>query len=197
MVADFAASVRLLDAHGSKPMFQAKRPNPRHAPTPQCRGIHFFTKNLSIMTLEERIMEDLKEAMKAKDEDTKRGIRAIKAAILLAKTDGSGEAMDEAREVRILQKLAKQRKESLEIYEQQGREDLAAVERAEIAVIEKYLPKMMDAAEIEAVVRRVIEETGATSPKDMGKVMGPANKELAGKAEGKLISEIVKRLLTA
>lgn len=149
------------------------------------------------MTLEERIMEDLKEAMKAKDEDTKRGIRAIKAAILLAKTDGSGEAMDEAREVRILQKLAKQRKESLEIYEQQGREDLAAVERAEIAVIEKYLPKMMDAAEIEAVVRRVIEETGATSPKDMGKVMGPANKELAGKAEGKLISEIVKRLLTA
>lgn len=147
------------------------------------------------MTLEERIMEDLKDAMKNKDEAAKRGIRAIKAAILLAKTDGSGEALNEEKEIKILQKLVKQRKDSLEIYEKQGREDLAVVEREEIQIIEKYLPKQLDEAELEAILKKIIEATGAEGVKDMGKVMGAATKELAGKADGKLISQVVRRLL--
>lgn len=142
-------------------------------------------------------MDDLKEAMKAKDEGAKRGIRAIKAAILLANTDGSGLEMNEERENKLLQKLVKQRRESLEIYEQQGREDLATTEREEIAIIEKYLPKQLDEAGVAAVIKKLIEATGATGMKDMGKVMGAATKELAGKADGKLVSEVVKRLLTA
>lgn len=148
------------------------------------------------MSLEEKIMQDLKEAMKAKDEAALRGIRAIKSAILIAKTDGSGNVIDEAREIQMLQKLVKQRKESLEIYEKQNREDLAKVEREEIAVIEKYLPKQMDAAELTAALKQIIAEVGATSAKDMGKVMGAASKAFAGKADGKLISEIVKQLLS-
>ncbi|HMO41209.1 MAG TPA: GatB/YqeY domain-containing protein [Saprospiraceae bacterium] len=147
------------------------------------------------MTLEEKIMQDLKAAMKAKDEAALRSIRAVKAAILLAKTDGSGQAIDEAREMQIVQKLVKQRKESLEIFEREGREDLAQKEREEIAVIEKYLPAQMSEAEIEAALRPIITETGASSLKDLGKVMGVASKQLAGKADGKLISQIVKRLL--
>lgn len=147
------------------------------------------------MTLEERIMEDLKDAMKNKDEAAKRGIRAIKAAILLAKTDGSGEALNEEKEIKLLQKLVKQRKDSLEIYEKQGREDLAVVEREEIQIIEKYLPKQLDEAELEAILKKIIEATGAEGMKDMGKVMGAATKELAGKADGKLISQVVRRLL--
>lgn len=147
------------------------------------------------MTLEERIMEDLKDAMKNKDEAAKRGIRAIKAAILLAKTDGSGEALNEEKEIKLLQKLVKQRKDSLEIYEKQGREDLAIVEREEIQIIEKYLPKQLDEAELEAILKKIIEATGAEGMKDMGKVMGAATKELAGKADGKLISQVVRRLL--
>jgi uncharacterized protein YqeY len=148
------------------------------------------------MSLEEKIMQDLKEAMKAKDEAALRGIRAIKSAILIAKTDGSGNVIDEAREIQMLQKLVKQRKESLEIYEKQNREDLAKVEREEIAVIEKYLPKQMDAAELTAALKQIIAEVGASSAKDMGKVMGAASKAFAGKADGKLISEIVKQLLS-
>ncbi len=147
------------------------------------------------MTLEERIMQDLKEAMKAKDEAALRGIRAIKAAILLAKTDGSGKPIDAEREIQILQKLVKQRKESLEIYEKQNREDLAKIEREEIAIIEKYLPQQMSEEELEAELRLVISEVGATSAKDLGKVMGIASKRFAGRADGKLISQIVKRLL--
>jgi hypothetical protein len=147
------------------------------------------------MSLEERIMEDLKDAMKNKDEAAKRGIRAIKAAILLAKTDGSGQEMNEEREVKLLQKLIKQRRDSLEIYEKQGREDLAVVEREEIGVIEKYLPKQLSEAELEAVLKKIIEATGAAGMKDMGKVMGAASKELAGKADGRLISQVVKKLL--
>jgi len=148
------------------------------------------------MSLEEKIMQDLKEAMKAKDEAALRGIRAIKSAILIAKTDGSGVAIDEAREIQMLQKLVKQRKESLEIYEKQNREDLAKVEREEIAVIEKYLPKQMDAEELTAALKQIITEVGASSAKDMGKVMGAASKAFAGKADGKLISEIVKQILS-
>jgi uncharacterized protein len=147
------------------------------------------------MTLEQRINEDLKTAMKAKDEVALRGIRAIKSAIMLVKTDGSGQAIDEAREVQILQKLVKTRQESLNVYVKNNREDLAAIERAEIEVIKPYLPVMLEGAELEAIVRQIIADTGATSAKDMGKVMGAANKQLAGKAEGRAISEAVKRLL--
>lgn len=147
------------------------------------------------MTLEERIMNDLKEAMKNKDEASKRGIRAIKAAILLAKTDGSGEEINDEKEIKILQKLVKQRRDSLEIYEKQGREDLAVVEREEIDVIERYLPKQLDEAELEVVLKKIIADTGAEGMKDMGKVMGAATKELAGKADGKLISQVVRKLL--
>ena len=148
------------------------------------------------MTLEERIMNDLKEAMKNKDEASKRGIRAIKAAILLAKTDGSGEEINDEKEIKILQKLVKQRRDSLEIYEKQGREDLAVVEREEIDVIERYLPKQLDEAELEVVLKKIIADTGAEGMKDMGKVMGAATKELAGKADGKLISQVVRKLLS-
>ena len=147
------------------------------------------------MTLEEQIAKDLVAAMKAKDEVALRGIRAIKSAILLLKTDGSGQAIDDAKEVQLLQKLVKTRQESFDIYTKNGREDLAAREKEEIDVIKKYLPAMLEGAELEAVLRKIIEETGATSAKDMGKVMGAANKQLAGKADGRAISEIVKQLL--
>ena len=133
--------------------------------------------------------------MKAKDEVALRGIRAIKSAILLLKTDGSGQAIDEAKEVQLLQKLVKTRQESFDIYTKNGREDLAVREKEEIDVIKKYLPAMLEGAELEEVLRQIVEETGATSAKDMGKVMGAANKQLAGKADGRAISEIVKKLL--
>ncbi len=148
------------------------------------------------MSLEKKIMEDLKAAMKAKDQAALRGIRAVKAEIMLAKTDGSGEEMNEAKEIKILQKLVKQRKDSLEIYEKQNREDLAKIEREEIPVIEKYLPKQMDEAELEEVIKALVEQVGASSMADMGKVMGMASKQLAGKADGKTISTVVRRLLS-
>ena len=147
------------------------------------------------MTLEEKIMQDLKEAMKARDEAALRGIRAVKAAILLVKTDGSGRPIDTEREIQILQKLVKQRKESLEIFEKQNREDLAKKERDEIAVIEKYLPQQMNESELETILQEIIDKVGATSVKDLGKVMGLASKELAGKADGKMIAQVTKRLL--
>lgn len=147
------------------------------------------------MTLEERINKDLVVAMKAKDEVSLRGIRAIKTVIQLAKTDGTGQTIDETREVQMLQKLVKTRQESLDIYEKNGRAELAQIEKEEIEVIRKYLPAMLEGAELEAIIQRIITETGAESARDMGKVMGAANKELAGKAEGRAISEIVKRLL--
>ena len=149
------------------------------------------------MTLEEKINGDLKAAMKAKDQAALRGIRAIKSAILLAKTDGSGAEITEAVEIKMLQKLIKQRKDSLEIYEKQGREDLAVKEREEISTIEKYLPEQMGVEELTGIIRQIIENTGASSMKDMGKVMGMASKQLAGKADGKTISTIVKNILTA
>lgn len=147
------------------------------------------------MSLEEKINKDLVVAMKAKDEVTLRSIRAIKSVIQLAKTDGSGQAIDEAREVAMLQKLVKSRQESLDIYTKNGRPELAEKEREEIEVIRKYLPQMLEGEALEAVVRGIIAEVGATSAKDMGKVMGVASKQLAGKAEGRAISETVKRLL--
>lgn len=147
------------------------------------------------MSLEEKINQDLVVAMKAKDEVALRGIRAIKSAILLAKTDGSGQAIDEAREIQMLQKLVKTRQESYDIYTKNARPELAAKELEEIDVIKRYLPKMIEGAELEGILKQIIAETGATSAKDMGKVMGTANKQLAGKAEGRAISEIVKKLL--
>lgn len=147
--------------------------------------------------LEERINKDLVVAMKAKDEVALRGIRAIKSAILLAKTDGSGQALDEAREVQMLQKLLKSRQDSYDIYIQNNRAELAQKELEEIEVIKRYLPAMLEGAELEAVLRGIIAEVGAESPKDMGKVMGAASKKLAGKADGRLISETVKTLLGA
>lgn len=147
------------------------------------------------MTLEERIAKDLVAAMKAKEEATVRGIRAIKAAILLAKTDGSGQAIDEAREIQMLQKLVKTRQESFDVYTKNNRPELAKTEAEEIEVLRLYLPKMLEGAELEAVVKEIIAEVGATSQKDMGKVMGVASKKLAGKAEGRAISEMVKSLL--
>ncbi|MFT5164888.1 MAG: hypothetical protein ACI8P3_000111 [Saprospiraceae bacterium] len=148
------------------------------------------------MSLEVKINNDLKEAMKAKNQVALRGIRAIKSAILILKTDGSGEEVDEEKEIKLLQRLVKQRKESLDIFEKQNREDLAVKEREEIEVIEKYLPAQMDVAELESIIKQIIEQTGAGSMKDMGKVMGIASQKLAGKADGKAISTIVKTLLS-
>ena len=149
------------------------------------------------MSLEQKVMVDLKTAMLAKDEKGLRSLRAIKAAILLAKTsEGAGGDLKEEDETRLLQKLVKQRKDSLEIYEQQNREDLAIKEREEIEVIEKFLPKQLSADEIKMELSAIIKEVGATSPADMGKVMGAATKRLAGKADGKTISALVKELLS-
>lgn len=148
------------------------------------------------MSLEQKVMADLKTAMLAKDEKALRALRAIKSAIILAKTaEGAGGEIKEEDEIKLLQKLVKQRKDSLEIYEKQNREDLASKEKEEIEVIEKFLPKQMDAAELKSVIEKIISESGASSPSDMGKVMGIANKHLAGKAEGKTIAGIVKELL--
>ncbi len=148
------------------------------------------------MTLEEKITTDLKTAMKAKDPVSLRSIRAIKAALLLAKTDGSGQIMDATAEIKLLQNLVKQRQDSLNIYQQQGRNDLAATEVEEIEVISRYLPSAMDETELTALVQTVIEKTAATSVKDMGKVMAAASAEVAGRADGKAISAVVKKLLS-
>ena len=149
------------------------------------------------MSLQTKVMEALKEAMKAKDTVALESLRAIKSAILLAKTEaGAAEELSEADELKLLQKLVKQRKDSATLYTQQGRNDLAEPELAQMAVIEKFLPDQLSEAEVETALRGIINQVGATTPKDMGKVMGVATKQLAGKADGKLISEIVKRLLS-
>ncbi len=148
------------------------------------------------MNFQEKINQDLKEAMKAKDEKALRGIRAIKAAILLANTDGSGQELTEERSIAILQKLVKQRRESLDIYTKQKREDLAAIERDEITIIERYLPAQLDEDELRRIIQEIITATGAVDAKDMGKVMGAATKQLAGQADGKVVSAIVRELLS-
>jgi len=148
------------------------------------------------MGLEQKVMAELKTAMLAKNEAALRGLRAIKAAIILAKTsEGANGELQEADETKLLQKLIKSRKDSLEIYEKQNREDLASKEREEILVIEKFLPKQLGAEELKPIIEKIIAETGASSPTDMGKVMGAANKQLAGQADGKTISAVVKELL--
>ena len=148
------------------------------------------------MSLEQRIMAEMKEAMKSKNEAVLRSLRAIKAEIIKAKTEpGANGAIDEATEQKFLQKMMKQRKDSLDIFEKQGREDLASKEREEMAVIEQFLPKQLSEEEIKAAVSQIISEVGAQSAADMGKVMGVASKQLSGKADGKTISAIVKALL--
>jgi uncharacterized protein YqeY len=148
------------------------------------------------MSLEENVMSQMKDAMKAKDEALLRGLRAIKAEIIKAKTDpGANGVVTADGEIKILQKLVKSRKDSLEIYQTQNRPDLAQKESEEIAVIEKFLPQQLSAAELEEIVKGIIAAVGATGPQDMGKVMGVASKQLAGKAEGKAISTTVKALL--
>lgn len=148
------------------------------------------------MSLEATINEDLKTAMKAKDQIALRGIRAIKSAILLYNTSGAESELNTDKEISLLQKLIKQRQDSLDIYEKQGREDLAVIEREEIAVIMRYLPAQLSEDELKVAVREIIERTGATSMKDMGRVMAEASKEFAGKADGKTISLVVKSLLS-
>ena len=148
------------------------------------------------MALEEKIMAEMKDAMKSKNESLLRSLRAIKAEIIKAKTDpGAGGSIDEATEQKFLQKMMKQRKDSYEIFQQQGRTDLAVKEKEEMDVIERFLPKQLSEAEIKEAVGKIITETGASSPADMGKVMGVASKQLAGLADGKTISTIVKELL--
>ncbi len=150
------------------------------------------------MSLEQQIMAEMKEAMKSKNEAALRGLRAIKAEIIKAKTEpGAPAELDEATEQKFLQKMMKQRKDSLDIFVQQGREDLAQKEREEMQIIEKFLPKQLTEDEIRTAVKTIIANTGASGAADMGKVMGVASKELAGKADGKTISNIVKEMLSA
>lgn len=147
------------------------------------------------MSLEETINSDLKAAMLAKNEGALRALRAVKSAILLAKTSGSGGTISADEEMKILQKLVKQRKESVEIYEKQGRSDLSKTENEEIAVIEKYLPAQMSEDQIRGELKRIIAELGASAPSETGKVMGVASKTFAGKADNKIVAAIVKELL--
>lgn len=149
------------------------------------------------MSLEQNISNDIKAAMLAKNEVALRSLRAVKAAILLANTaSGAKDTLSSEDEIKILQKLVKQRKDSLDIYEKQNRPELAAKEKEEIEVIEKYLPTQLSEEELRATINNIITETGAASAADMGKVMGIASKQLAGRADGKTISAIVKELLT-
>jgi uncharacterized protein YqeY len=149
------------------------------------------------MSLEEKVMAEMKDAMKTKNEAALRSLRAIKAEIIKAKTEpGAGGTVSEDGEVKLLQKMVKQRRDSLEIYQQQNRADLAQKEEEEIAVIEKFLPVQMSEAELRQALQEIIAETGAQSPADLGKVMGVATKKLAGRTDGKAISTAVKALLT-
>ena len=148
------------------------------------------------MNLEEKINNDIKSAMLSREQEKLEAIRAVKAAILLEKSKENGTGtMDESTEMKILQKLVKQRKESAEVYTAGKREDLAKKELSEASIIEKYLPQQMGEEEVTAIINKIIVTTGASSMKEMGKVMGLASKEFAGKADNKMISEIVKRLL--
>ena len=148
------------------------------------------------MGLEQQIMAEMKEAMKSKDEAALRSLRAIKAEIIKAKTEpGAGGEITAEKELAMLQKMSKQRKDSLQIYREQNREDLAKKEEEELSVIERFLPKQLSEEELKKELRDIISETGAASPSDMGKVMGAAQKKLAGKADGKTISAVVKQLL--
>ena len=147
------------------------------------------------MSLQQEVMTKLKEAMKAKDKVALEALRAIKSAILLAQTSGDAKELTEADEIKLVQKLVKQRKDSAALYTEQGRADLAEPELAQVAVLEQFLPEQMGEDELKIIIADIISKTGATSMKDMGKVMGMASKQLAGKADGKAISNVVKALL--
>ena len=148
------------------------------------------------MSLEAKIMDHMKEAMKAKDSVALEALRAIKSAIILAKTEaGAADGLSEADEIKMLQRLVKMRKDSAEIFTTQNRPDLAEPELAQIAVIEKFLPAQLSEAEVEAIIAKIITETGASGIASMGKVMGLASAQIGGQSEGKVISGIVKKLL--
>lgn len=148
------------------------------------------------MSLKSRIDQDIKEAMRAKDQDALRTLRSIKSMILLAETEkGGSKELSEADEMKLLTKAAKQRKESLDTFAAQGREDLANKEKTELEIIERYLPQQMSEEELKQALEKIIAEEGASGMQDMGKVMGRATQELAGRADGKQISQMVKQLL--
>ncbi|GAB4238407.1 MAG: GatB/YqeY domain-containing protein [Ekhidna sp.] len=150
------------------------------------------------MSLKTTIESEIKQAMLSKDKDRLRALRSIKSLILLAETEkGGGGELSSDTELKLLTKAAKQRRDSIEVYEQQGREDLAATEKSELEIIESFLPKQLSESEVEEAVKTVIAEVGASGPQDMGKVMGSATKKLAGQADGKIISAIAKKLLTS
>jgi uncharacterized protein YqeY len=148
------------------------------------------------MGLDTKITENIKEAMKAKDRERLDALRAIKNAIILARTEaGASEELSEAEELKLLQKMQKQRMDSLAIFEEQGRDDLAHDERAQLEVIQEFLPEPLSEDELRNLIQEIIAQTGAESMKDMGKVMGMANARVAGRADGKTISGMVKTLL--
>lgn len=150
------------------------------------------------MSLEEQVMAGMKEAMKSKNEALLRGLRAIKAEIIKAKTEpGANGQISAEGELKLLQRLVKQRRDSLEIFQQQNRTDLAQKEQEEITVIEQFLPKQLEPEALKKIVAEIIASVGASGPQDMGKVMGVASKQLAGQADGKAISAVVKELLSA
>ena len=147
------------------------------------------------MSLQQEVMTKLKEAMKAKDKVALESLRAIKSALLLAQTSGDSADFTEADEIKLVQKLVKQRKDSAALYLEQNRKDLAEPELAQVVILEQFLPKQMSAEDLKKVIASIIKKAGATSMKDMGKIMGMASKELAGKSDGKAISNVVKELL--
>lgn len=151
-----------------------------------------------VMSLEKKVTDSMKDAMRSKDTLALEALRAIRSELLLAKTDSSSKSeLTEADEIKILQRLVKQRKESAAIFSEQGRDDLADPELAQVAIIEKFLPEQMDDAEVEKIVEEIIAETGASSMADMGKVMGMVNKKVAGRADGRTISTFVKQKLSS
>ncbi len=152
--------------------------------------------NITIMSLKLRVESEIKQAMLAKDKDRLRALRAIKSLVLLEETKGTDKNLSEDDEMKLLTKAAKQRKDSADIYQAQNREDLAKIELDELTIIHEFLPKQLSEEELDAALKQIIQEVGAEGPKDMGKVMGAATKSLAGKADGKVISQKVKSLLS-
>ncbi|WP_194776632.1 GatB/YqeY domain-containing protein [Pararhodonellum marinum] len=148
------------------------------------------------MSLKLRVESEIKQAMLAKDKDRLRALRAIKSLVLLEETKGTDKNLSEDDEMKLLTKAAKQRKDSADIYQAQNREDLAKIELDELTIIHEFLPKQLSEEELDAALKQIIQEVGAEGPKDMGKVMGAATKSLAGKADGKVISQKVKSLLS-
>lgn len=154
-----------------------------------------YSKKRKMMSLQSKVMDALKNAMKSKDQTALAALRAIKSELLLAQTSGNSEEITEAEEIKVLQKLVKQRKESARIFQEQNREDLAEPELAQAEVIEQFLPKQLSEEEVTEKVKAIIKELGAEGMKDMGKVMQEANTQMAGQADGKTLSMIVKKEL--